>query len=105
MYDDYIGKYCIVRSREQGVMTGYVEDIGGLNGRTVKLREARQIYRWSSKFVLIELASYGPRNVQEQRYSAPSVAPVLMMEACGVIPCSPEAAKMIQDIPPEEHAG
>lgn len=103
MYEEYIGKYCIIRSREQGVMAGYVEAIGGINGRTVKLREARQIFRWSSKFVLIELASFGPRNIVEQKYSAPSMEPVLMVEVCGVIPCSIEAAKMIREVPPEVH--
>lgn len=105
MYNDYIGKYCIIRSREQGVMAGYVEELGGINGRTVKLREARQIYRWSSKFVLVELAAFGPRNIQEQRYSTPSVDPVLMVEACGIIPCSEEATKMIRDVPAEAHEG
>lgn len=103
MYDEYIGKYCIIRSREQGVMAGYVEGIGGINGRTVKVREARQIYRWASKFVLIELATFGPRSVAEQRYSAPSGDVVLMLEACGVIPCSEQAAQMIRDIPAEVH--
>jgi hypothetical protein len=103
MYEDYVGKYCIIRSREQGVMAGFVLEIGGINGRTVKVDQARQIYRWGSKFVLIELASFGPRRLEEQRYSAPSDQPVLMLEACGVIPCSDEAAKQIQEVPPEEH--
>ena len=85
-------------------MAGYVEAIGGINGRTVKLREARQLYRWSSTFVLVELASLGPRRMQEQRYSAPSAIPILMLEACGIIPCSDEAARMIREIPVEVHA-
>jgi hypothetical protein len=96
----YIGKYCIVRSHSQGVLAGYVEDI---DGRMVRLRDARQLYTWGSRFVLIELAAYGPRRVNEQRYSAPSVEPVLMLEACGVIPCSDEAAQAIRDIPAEVH--
>jgi hypothetical protein len=103
MYEEYVGKYCIIRSREQGVMTGYVVEIGGNNGRTVKLKQARQIYRWSSKFVLVELAAFGPRNTAEQRYSEPSTEPVLMLEACGVIPCSDIAAQMIRDVPAENH--
>lgn len=99
-FEEYNGKYCIIRSRDQGVMAGYVE---GVFGRTVKLREARQLYSWSSNFVLVELASIGPRKDSEQRYSVPSSEPVLMLEACGVIPCSPEAEKKIKAIKAEEH--
>lgn len=101
MYAEYVGKYCIIRSREQGVMAGFIE---GIEGRTVKLRSARQLYAWSSTFVLIELANKGPRRANEQRYSEPSTNPVLMLEACGVIPCTDDAAKAIQNIQIEAHA-
>jgi hypothetical protein len=100
MYAEYNGKYCIVRSREQGVMAGFID---GIENRTVKLREARQLYAWSSTFVLIELANKGPRRPNEQRYSEPSTNPVLMLEACGVIPCTDEAAKAIRNIEAEAH--
>lgn len=81
-------------------MAGYVE---GVVGQAVKLREARQLYAWSSKFVLVELAAQGPRRANEQRYSIPSAKPVMMLEACGIIPCTDEAAKAIREIPAEAH--
>ncbi len=98
--DDYIGKYCIVRSRDQGVMAGFVLDI---DGRSVKVDRARQLYTWSSSFVLIELAAKGPRSTSEQRYSVESCAPVLMLEACGIIPCSPQAEAAIIAVEAEAH--
>ena len=100
MVKEYIGKYCIVRSRDQGVMAGYVQAI---EGRMVKLEKARQLYAWSSTFVLVELATQGPRRESEQKYSAESAEPVLMLEACGVLPCTPEVEKAIRAIVAERH--
>jgi hypothetical protein len=99
-YSKYIGKYCIIRSRDQGVMAGFVE---GIDPPSIQLSQARQLYRWSSLFVLVELASYGPRRDSEQRYSAPSAEPVLVFSACGVLPCSETAATKIQECNAEEH--
>jgi hypothetical protein len=43
MTEEYINKYCIVRSHDQGIMAGIVL---GIEGRMVRLAEARQLYTW-----------------------------------------------------------
>ncbi len=41
-YSDFIGRYCVVRARDASPHAGIVEDI---DGRTVKMREARRLWR------------------------------------------------------------
>jgi hypothetical protein len=101
IWDGIIGQYVIVRSRDQGVVAGYLE---AAEGRLARVREPRQLYRWASTFVLIELASYGPRSETEQRYSRPGLEPLIMTETCGILPCHPDAAEKIRAIKGEAHS-
>ena len=87
--------YCIVRSRDQGVMCGYVESI---NGRAVKLHKARQIWRYDSSFVLADIAEKGMRNADKSQLSLPMSQPMVMLEACGVYVCTGGAAKQLIEI-------
>ncbi len=88
-------KYAIVRSRNQGVMSGFVKSI---NGQHVELVKARQLWRWSSKFVLVDMAEYGPTDKWESKFSCESSQPVILLEACGVLYCTLEAAKKIREV-------
>lgn len=90
--------YCIVRSRDQGVMCGYVETI---TGRTVKLHQARQIWRYDSFFVLPDIAEFGMRNPDKAQLSAAMSQPCLMLEACGVLTCTAHAAQQLINIKAE----
>jgi hypothetical protein len=90
--------YCIVRSREQGVMCGFVESI---NGRTVKLHQARQIWRYDSYFVLPDIAEKGMRDVSKCKLSAAMSQPAYMLEACGVLTCTEKAAEQLMKIKAE----
>lgn len=93
-----IGEFCIVRSREQGVVCGVIR---GVAGRAVELADARQIHGWTKGTApnwsrqintLFEASLYGLGNA---RISEP-VAAVLLLEACGVIPCTPEAEENLK---------
>lgn len=84
--------YCIIRSRDQGVMCGYVESI---EGRTVKLHQARQIWRYDSTFVLVDIAEHGMRNPDKAQLSVAASNPVYMLEACGVLTCTNAAANQL----------
>ena len=85
-------EYCIVRSRDQGVMCGYVESI---MGRTVKLHQARQIWRYDSTFVLPDIAEHGMRNPDKAQLSVAMSQPCFMLEACGVLTCTDKAAEQL----------
>lgn len=93
-------RYAIVRSRDQGVMAGYVESI---EGRTVTLRRARQLWRYDSRFVLPDLAEYGVRNAENCRFSCEMSQPMVMLEACGVIYCTEVGGKSIRAVPAVEN--
>lgn len=88
-------KYVIVRSREQGVMSGYLVEY---EGRTVKLLKARQIWRYDSKFVLTDFAEFGPRDASNCKLSCEVSGETIMLEACAIIPCTKEAGKAIRAI-------
>lgn len=87
--------YCIVRSRDQGVMCGFVESI---EGRQVKLHQARQIWKYDSTFVLVDVAEHGMRNPDKAMLSVAASQPVIMLEACGVLTCTEKAAEQLQAI-------
>lgn len=91
--------YAIIRSRDQGVMCGYVESI---NGRTVKLHQARQIYRYDSTFVLPDIAEHGMRDPSKAMLSVAMSEPMYMLEACGVLTCTKMAAEQLINIPAQK---
>ena len=86
-------RYAIVRSRDQGVMAGFVESV---EGRQVTLLRARQLWRWSSRFVLTDLAEFGPTDKWECKFSCEASQPTVMLEACGILYCTEAAASAIR---------
>lgn len=91
--------YVIVRSRDQGVMSGYLV---GYEGCTVKLNNARQLWRYDSRFVLPDLAEFGPRDASKCRFSAESTAGhTIIFNACGIIPCTVDGGNGIRGVKAE----
>jgi hypothetical protein len=88
-------KYAVVRSRNQGVMSGYVVSI---NGQAVVLRRARQIWRYDSRFVLTDMAEYGVRDKSACKFSCELSQDTVMLEACGVLYCSKIAGDSIRSV-------
>lgn len=88
-------RYAVVRSRNQGVMAGYVVSI---EGQAVTLKRARQLWRWNSKFTLVELATSGVNEESECKFSEENANDVIMLEACGVIYCSVVGGDSIRKI-------
>lgn len=87
--------YVIVRSREQGVMCGF---LAGINGRTVTLHQARQIWRYDSTFVLPDIAEHGMRDLSKAMLSVAMSQSMVMLEACGVLTCTTKAANQLRNI-------
>lgn len=84
-------QYCIVRSHDQGVVFGKVEAV---SGRCVSLTDARQIHGWEGANTLFEMSLRGITG--SARISEP-VPYILMLEACGIIPCQPEAVANLSE--------
>ena len=93
-------KYAVVRSRNQGVMAGYVVDI---TGQAVTLKKARQLWRWSSKFVLTDLAEYGINEEDNCLFSCESSQDSVMLEACGVLYCTLKAGESIRSVKAQDN--
>ena len=93
-------EYAIARSRNQGVMSGYVKEV---NGQAVTLIRARQIWRYDSRFVLTDMAEYGVRNAEDCKFSAEMSRPATMLEACGILYCTKTAADSIMSVKAQDH--
>lgn len=93
-------KYAIVRSRDQGVMCGFIKSI---DGRRVTLLRARQMWRWSSRFVLPDIAEHGLTERWERKFSDEMSQPTEMLEACGVLYCTKTAMESLRGEPAQDH--
>ncbi|AWM40332.1 hypothetical protein GobsT_11930 [Gemmata obscuriglobus] len=89
------GTYVIVRSRDQGCVCG---EYRGHHGREVVLGKARQIYSWEGgRLTLFDFAVVpGPC-----RLSREAPGEVVMLEACGIIPTTPEVEAFLRAHPGE----
>lgn len=93
-----IGDFVIIRSRDQGVVCGYLVSLlpqpGGL--ACAELREARQLHQWSQEnryYTLFEVANFGP---DEARISDPLAAGLFtIFGVCGVYPCTETARERL----------
>jgi len=85
-----IGQYVIVRTRDQGCVCGeYQQHVG----REVVLTNARQIYRWNgNRLTLFDVAEIPG----ECRLSTTIQGEVTLLEACGIIPTSPEVERHLR---------
>jgi len=82
-----IGRFVIVRSRDQGVVCGTLRAAAGT---CVELTDARQVHWWGDGAnTLFEMSL---RGCGQARISEP-VAEILILNACGVIPCEPAAVE------------
>lgn len=85
--------YVVVRSRDQGVMVGYLQE---QTPQTVTLLRARQVWQWKSKFVLAEFAEFGPTG--DGKISAALSQPFDLANWCGVYRCTAKAGEAIRAI-------
>jgi len=92
-------KYAIVRSREQGVMCGFIQ---AKDGRNVTLLRARQMWSWSSRFTLPDIAEFGLTQKFDRKFSAEMSQPAEMTEVCGILYCSAVAMQSLRAEPAAE---
>jgi len=87
--------YVMVRTYSAGVFAGYLES---REGKEVKLRKARRIWRWAGAASLSELATKGTNNPKECKFPC-EVESVELIEAIEIIPITKEAQQSIQEVP------
>ena len=86
------GRAVIVRSRDAGVLFGYLDKY---IGSTVHLRNARQMWSWTAAEggTLLDCATHG---VKAGKFSTP-VAAVVVIGACAIIDCTDKAVKTLEN--------
>ena len=88
-------EYAIVRSRDHGVIAGYIVSI---DNRRVTVVHSRRIWKFVGAETLEEIAVYGCR--KDDSKIGPLVKnKVEMLEACGVIYCTKTGQTFIQKSP------
>lgn len=92
--------WCIVRSRDQGVMFGLVDKPLEITSRAITMLSARQIWAWNSEFVLVELSEKGPKRSGDMKMSCEKTEPFRFTEACGIYICSKLAIDALRAVPP-----
>lgn len=92
---DYIGRYCLVRSRDAGVFVGTVV---GVKGSVVEMASARRVWYWAGAATLSELAQRGTSNPQECKWPAP-VDSIAVRGWCEIIPVSAAALATYGKVP------
>lgn len=95
MFENFLGKYCIVRGKDSGVFFGKLESF---KDNRVMLTDCRRIWYWSGAASLSELASEGPSKPLECKFPAP-IDFQFVLDAIEVIPCTERAIDKIKGVP------
>ena len=97
IYSPHTNKKCIIRTYASGVHYG---ELVYQYGRQIELRNARRLWRWDVAphgISLSEVATYGP--VGSRSKICVAVDEMTILDGLEVIPCTPQAAKVIDDAP------
>ena len=85
-------EYAIVRSRDHGVIAGYIYSY---KDREVTVINSRRVWYFKGCQTLEEFAKYGTTNISDCKI-APSVERTIMLEACGIIYANEVCRKQIE---------
>ena len=90
----YVGKKVLVRGIESGVYFGTLEE---RNGREVKMKNVRNLWRWNGANTLLDLAENGAQKENDCRFSN-KVDSIVLTDICELVPCSDKAIKNIEGV-------
>ncbi len=93
--NDFIGKYCMVRTYSAGVFAGTVKL---LDGKIGILTNARRIWYWAGAASLSQLATQGTSKPKQCKFPCP-VPELYLSEIVEIITISDVAAKSIDGVP------
>ena len=95
MTEQFLGRYCVVRTYSAGVFAGILQE---LEGKTGIVTDARRIWYWAGAASLSQLATDGTKRPNECKFPT-AVTDVYLSEVIEVIPCTEKAEKSIRDVP------
>jgi len=91
----FVGKICMVRTFSAGVFAGMVEE---MEGKVVRLSNARRIWYWSGAASLSQLAMDGTSKPDGCKFPV-AVDEVVLTEAIEIIPMTEVAISSIGKVP------
>lgn len=94
MYSEFKGNHVIVRSSPSGVWLGVLEEINDRS--TVRLRDARRVWRWEGAGSCSGLATHGPSG----GLITAAISRVLVMDVCEILLVTPDALARFAAVEP-----
>lgn len=88
-------RYCLVRSHNAGVFTGWVVS---RNGQEVTMRDARRIWFWCGAATLSQLAMDGVKYPEKCRFPC-EVPELILTETIEIIPMTQKAKESVEGVP------
>jgi hypothetical protein len=95
MYEEYIGKKVIVRSKEAGVFFG---ELVKKEGNEVKLKNCRWLWSWFGAFTIFQIAVEGVKEPEKCKFTL-TVNDVCVLGVCQIVPCTDVAISSIEGVP------
>ena len=92
--ENYLGKYCMVRTRDAGVFAGVMKELAGSQ---VILTDARRIWYWEGAATLSQLATDGTSEPDECKFPTP-VPEVMLFDVIEIIPITDKARASIESV-------
>ena len=90
------GKEVVVRGIQSGVFFGTLESI---DGQTVELSHARNIWRWSGATNLNQIAMDGVDTASDYTRISMTVDTLVLTDICEIIPLSEKAESILEEAP------
>lgn len=99
MFENFIGRKCIIRSSASGVWFGVIEAVELSGGfAVVRLSSGRRLWRWDGKALdCAGLAIYGPATA---RIAGALPEPNLVANVCEINLTTPDASDAIEAVTP-----
>lgn len=95
MYENIIGKHCIVRTYSAGVFAGIVAEI---DGKTARVANARRLWYWRGAASLSQMAQSGTSDPMGCKFPCP-VDEVVLTEVIEILPTTEAARASIGAVP------
>lgn len=90
------GKEVVVRGIQSGVFFGTLES---MDGQTVELSNARNIWRWAGAANLNQIAIDGVNTASDYTRISMTVDRLVLTDICELIPLSEKAASILEEAP------
>jgi hypothetical protein len=97
--NNFIGRYCMVRTYSAGVFAGTIK---ALDEKSGILTDARRIWYWSGAASLSQLATDGTTDPKQCKFPCP-VSEVYLSEIIEIIPITDVAKASIEGVPIWKH--